>query len=81
MNVPVVGSSGFFSSYIAAIKFIANGKKLVEEGYEKYKGGVFQAAERNHWHLFVTSPKLIDELRKLPDGYLSADIAADEVSS
>lgn len=67
------------TSYIAAIKFIGTGRSLVEEGYKKYKGGVFQAAERNHWHVLVTTPQQIDELRKLPDDALDADVAADEV--
>jgi hypothetical protein len=78
VDVPIVGCSGFFSSYSAAIKFIGNGKGLVEEGYEKHKGKLFQVAERNHWHVLVTSPKMVDELRKLPDGVLNSDIAADE---
>jgi hypothetical protein len=80
VDVPVVGGSGFFGSYIAAIKFISTGKGLIEEGYEKHKGKLFQVAERNHWHVLVTDPKMVDELRKLPDGILNADIAADEVA-
>jgi hypothetical protein len=80
VDVPIVGSSGFFDSYIAGIKFVTGGRKLVEEGYEKYKGSMFQVADRNHWHVFVTTPEQIDELRKLPDGVLTADILAEEVS-
>jgi hypothetical protein len=79
VDVPVVGASGFLSSYVAAVKFISTGRGLVEDGYAKYKGKVFQAAERNHWHVFFTSSKSVDELRKFPDEVLSADIAADEV--
>jgi hypothetical protein len=80
VDVPVVGSSGFLSSYIAGIKFISTGKTLLEEGYAKYRGKMFQIADRNHWHVLVTTPNQVDELRKLPEGTLNDDIAAEEVS-
>jgi hypothetical protein len=79
VDVPVIGGSGFFGSYIAAIKFIKTGKALVEEGYEKHKGKMFQMADRNHWRVLVTTPRQIDELRKLPEGVLDADIVFEEV--
>jgi hypothetical protein len=44
-----------------------------------HKGKMFQIADRNHWRVLVTTPKQIDELRKLPDGVLDADIVPEEV--
>lgn len=81
MDVPVVGGSGIIGSYIAGLKFISTGRDLIQEGYDKHKPKAFQVAERNHWHIIVTSPEAVDELRKLPEDVLSADIAADEVDT
>ncbi|THG96485.1 hypothetical protein EW026_g5347 [Hermanssonia centrifuga] len=51
---------------------------LIREGYQKHKGGIFKIPEFTCWHLIVTGPKLIDELRKAPDSQFSFEDAVRE---
>ncbi|KIP04651.1 hypothetical protein PHLGIDRAFT_109308 [Phlebiopsis gigantea 11061_1 CR5-6] len=44
---------------------------MLEEGYVKYGGKPYKIATARYWQYMVTSPKLIDELRRAPDGALS----------
>ncbi|ESK87975.1 cytochrome p450 [Moniliophthora roreri MCA 2997] len=69
--IPTVGSSGFISSWITAIKYFRHAQSLVQQGYEKYQGRVFKIPLLEHWQIVVTTPKLLDELRKAPDDVLS----------
>ncbi|ESK84204.1 cytochrome p450 [Moniliophthora roreri MCA 2997] len=77
-NIPSVGGDGFVSSYITASRFFGHARELISEGYEKYQGRVFKIPRLTGWDIIVTSPQLIDELRKAPDEYLSFDEAMNE---
>lgn len=41
----------------------------------QYRGGAFRIANHNRWHIVVTGPQLIEELKKAPDDVLSFDEA------
>ena len=45
----------------------------------KYKGRAFKIPELFRWHVIVTGPKLIEDLRKAQDDVLSFDEAVIEV--
>ncbi|KAH9942848.1 cytochrome P450 [Amylocystis lapponica] len=51
---------------------------MLEEGLEKHRDSVFKVAMPDRWMVVVNGPKLIDELRKLPDNQVSLTEASDE---
>ncbi|KAI3614209.1 cytochrome p450 [Moniliophthora roreri] len=77
-NIPPVGGDGYFSSYVTAFRFFGHAKELVLEGYEKYQGRVFKIPRLTKWIVVVTSPQLVDELRKAPDECLSFEEAVND---
>lgn len=47
---------------------------------DKYRDGIFKIPYLNSWHIVVSGPKLIDELRQAKDDELSFAEAVAEVS-
>lgn len=45
----------------------------------QHKNGVFKVPEIERWHVIVTKPELVEEVRKAPDDALSFEYAVDEV--
>lgn len=45
----------------------------------QYKGGMFKIAQLDRWLVIVTSPELIEELRKLPEDAVNFMQAAADV--
>ncbi|KAI0070826.1 cytochrome P450 [Panus rudis PR-1116 ss-1] len=77
-HIPSVTTTAPILSTIAGIRFITKGSQMIQEGYNKYKGGAFKVPRIFSWHVIVTGPKMVDELRKAPDDYLSFDEATAE---
>ncbi|OBZ73049.1 Ent-kaurene oxidase [Grifola frondosa] len=48
---------------------------MIREGYNKHKGSAFKIADLNGWHVIVSGPSLIEELRKARDDQLSLEEA------
>ncbi|TFK36367.1 cytochrome P450 [Crucibulum laeve] len=53
---------------------------MIEEGYEKHKGGAFRLPGLTQWIVVFNSPKLVEELRKAPDDLMSFTMATEEVT-
>nr|BAL05092.1 cytochrome P450 [Phanerodontia chrysosporium] len=71
-HIPSPGPTGPISSWYAAYKYIwGDAPQIIEEGYRKYKGRIFRIADLNRWTVVVTSPSLVEELRKAPEDVLS----------
>ncbi|KAG2085392.1 cytochrome P450 [Suillus discolor] len=73
--IPAVGPSGAISSWLGVVRFINNAPAMVQEGYEKHKGGIFRVPLFDKWVVVLTGPRLIEELRKVPEDELSFDHA------
>ncbi|KAG0704373.1 cytochrome P450 [Suillus ampliporus] len=73
--IPALGPSGALSSWFGAVRFISDAPAMVQEGYQKYKGGMFRVPLIDRWVVVVTGPRLVEELRKVPDDELSFDHA------
>ncbi|KAI0336591.1 cytochrome P450 [Cubamyces sp. BRFM 1775] len=70
--VPTVGSSSLpVLSYFAGLRFMQNGRSLLQEGYKKYYGSVFKVALADQWLFVVSGPSLIEEIRSWRDDELS----------
>ncbi|KIM67603.1 hypothetical protein SCLCIDRAFT_1111427 [Scleroderma citrinum Foug A] len=77
--IPSVGPSGHLSSYYGAARFILHAKAMIQEGYDQYKDGFFKVPMMNRWVVVITGPRLLEELRKIPDERLSFDHAIRDV--
>ncbi|KAI0050551.1 cytochrome P450 [Auriscalpium vulgare] len=75
LAIPTVGYSAPLLSYISAIRYLFRSKEILDEGYAKYKPGVFKIPMLNHWEVIATGPQLIEDMRKAPDNVLSFDAA------
>lgn len=70
-SVPALGPTAPLLSYWGAIRFFLDAQGMLQEGQLKYGGRPFRIATRRYWQYIVSSPKLIDELRRAPDDELS----------
>ncbi|KAK7688640.1 hypothetical protein QCA50_008178 [Cerrena zonata] len=77
-DIPTVGPTLPLFSYLGTYRFIRDNKAMIQEGYQKFKGGVFKVAMLNHWLVVISGSKLIDEVRKLPEDQASLSHALDE---
>ncbi|KAL0949829.1 hypothetical protein HGRIS_009864 [Hohenbuehelia grisea] len=77
-HIPAVGHSGRFTSFLSALKFLADAKGVLLEGVEKYKGAPFKVAFLNKWMVIVSDQKMIDEIRQGREEELSFHAATDE---
>ncbi|KAF8637704.1 hypothetical protein AX16_010779 [Volvariella volvacea WC 439] len=73
--VPTVGFSGGLTSYITAFQSVFKLKVMVQDALTKYNGATFRVPTFQGWMVVVTTPQLIDELRKAPDDALSFEEA------
>ncbi|CAL1702454.1 unnamed protein product [Somion occarium] len=81
-SVPTIGPSAPILSYIGAFRFVHHAVEMLNEGYQKYKGGMFKIAQLDRWLVIVTSPELIEELRKLPEDAVNfMQAAADTIET
>ncbi|KAG2154646.1 cytochrome P450 [Suillus clintonianus] len=73
--IPAIGPSGALTSWLGAFRFIKHAPAMVQEGYQKHKGGMFRVPLIDRWVVVLTGPRLIEELRKVPEDELSFDHA------
>ncbi|KAK7007969.1 cytochrome P450 [Favolaschia claudopus] len=70
-NIPIVGSSGFLSSYRDALKFMHHAAELTQRGYDQYPNGIFRIARLFRWEYVVTGPRLIKDIAGAPEHVIS----------
>ncbi|RPD62663.1 cytochrome P450 [Lentinus tigrinus ALCF2SS1-7] len=71
-KIPTVGGpSAPILSYWSAFNFLRKPRALLSEGYERYYGSAFKVALFDQWHVVVSGPKMVDDVRKRPDDELS----------
>ncbi|KAN0118523.1 Cytochrome P450 [Russula decolorans] len=69
--IPTVGFSDPILSYLSAVKFTFHGVRMLKEGYEKTRPGLFKIAGFRGWMVLATGPELIDDIKRAPDHILS----------
>ncbi|KAI0538638.1 cytochrome P450 [Xylaria digitata] len=58
--------------------YITSARKLYNDGYQKFKDGIFRITTPRNTTVVVLSPIYLPELKKLPDDIVSMDAAVDE---
>ncbi|KAF8491193.1 cytochrome P450 [Russula emetica] len=71
--IPTVGFSDPILSYFSAFRFIFDATRMLKEGYEKTRPGLFKIANSRRWLVLVSGSELIDSVRKAPDDVLSTE--------
>ncbi|KAJ7333990.1 cytochrome P450 [Mycena albidolilacea] len=79
-EIPIVGSSGFLSSYLDAFTYLLKAPEFIQRGYELYPNGIFRVAQLYHWEYIVCGPKLVKEVGNTPESVLSFYAGVDEMT-
>ncbi|KAF8488648.1 cytochrome P450 [Russula emetica] len=69
--IPTAGFSDPILSYFSAAQFTFDGIRMLKEGYEKTRPGLFKIASFRRWIVLATGPQLIDDIRRAPGDVLS----------
>ncbi|TFK26821.1 cytochrome P450 [Coprinopsis marcescibilis] len=75
LAIPTIGSDSFFLAYISAWKFVFSGRKMIQEGYDKYPNGIYKVPcleVSSRWMIIVSSLKLVQDIKDAPGDVLSA---------
>ncbi|KAI0277140.1 cytochrome P450 [Russula aff. rugulosa BPL654] len=77
--IPTIGFSDHILSYFSALQFCFDGFRMLREGYEKTKPGLFKIANFRRWMVLATGSQLIDDIRKAPSDVLSISEPGKEI--
>ncbi|KAJ7445896.1 cytochrome P450 [Mycena latifolia] len=75
----IAGSKGGISSYITAFKMLLHAMDVVQEGYNKYRNGVFRVPTFFRWVYIANGPQRLAELATAPEDVLSFNEGAADV--
>ncbi|KAE8329207.1 cytochrome P450 [Aspergillus sergii] len=73
VHVPVVGGHGIIGSWIAAFRWTARARSLVDEGYQKHSDFAFQVSTPTRWEVFICNDEMVREYRNFTDERFSAN--------
>ncbi|KAG5651324.1 hypothetical protein H0H81_009077 [Sphagnurus paluster] len=77
-HIPAVGYQSHLLSYISAFQFLSNAQKMVQQGYDQHRNGIFKVPYLDRWRVVVTGKDAIEMVRKMPEDILSFREAVDE---
>jgi cytochrome P450 len=69
-HIPIIAPKtplSLLSYYLGAAKFAGSSYPIFEEGYTRFKNGVFRIPSFYGWWVVVSGPQLTEELRTLPE--------------
>ncbi|KAI6039195.1 cytochrome P450 [Pisolithus marmoratus] len=76
-HIPVVGPSSLLASYWFSKGFEVDLARLAQEGFDKYKSGVFRVANLTHWVVYFHSSHL-EQVARASEAEFSAFHASDK---
>ncbi|KAH9975527.1 cytochrome P450 [Lactifluus volemus] len=68
--IPTVGYSDPVLSFISATRYIFDGHRMLKDGYEKTRPGLFKIASFRKWIILAAGPELAEDIKKAPDNVL-----------
>ncbi|KAI6150268.1 cytochrome P450, partial [Pisolithus tinctorius] len=77
-HIPVVGYSSLLASYWFGKGLEVDHDRFVQEGYDKYKSGVFKVANLTHW-IVCLRRNHVEFVARAPEDLLSAGQAAENL--
>nr|BAK09398.1 cytochrome P450 [Postia placenta] len=77
--IPTVGGPSLPLLRLAgSVRFLFKSAQVLQEGYDKFKGKAFKHSEYFGWHVYVSGPRLTEELRRAPEDQLSCSEAIND---
>ncbi|KAI6115160.1 cytochrome P450 [Pisolithus croceorrhizus] len=76
-HIPSVGYSSWPLSYVSSFKYVNNAARILQEGYDKYKGTPFKVPTLNRW-VVVVGRQHLEDVKKSTDDELSLVQAAND---
>ncbi|KAJ6542513.1 cytochrome P450 [Mycena vulgaris] len=67
----IVGSEGLVSSYMAALHFMRHATDVIQQGYDRYPGGIFRTPTFFRWDYVANGSQRIKEIASAPESVLS----------
>ncbi|KAJ7607500.1 cytochrome P450 [Roridomyces roridus] len=67
----IIGQEGVLASWMATYKYFCSPAEVVQEGYRKYRDGVFRVPRLFTWDYAVTGAKRVAEVGAAPENVLS----------
>ncbi|KAF8467566.1 cytochrome P450 [Russula ochroleuca] len=77
--IPTVGFSDPILSYFSTLRFFFDGVRMLKEGYQKSRPGLFKMALFRRWVVLAARSELIEDVRKAPEDVLSLNELTDEL--
>ncbi|KIM38724.1 hypothetical protein M413DRAFT_447671 [Hebeloma cylindrosporum] len=77
-HIPSTESNVPLFSYLGALKFLLDSRKVVNAGLKKWPNTMFKIPDLLEWVVVTPEPSVIDEIRKAPENSLSSADAFDE---
>ncbi|KAH8828952.1 cytochrome P450 [Flagelloscypha sp. PMI_526] len=78
IDIPTVGSSGFFSTYWGIFDHLKNANGLLEQGYHRYPDSVFKIYTSLGWQLYAGGHARLADAKKAADDELSAQFGIND---
>lgn len=77
----ITGSNGIVSSYLAALHILSHANAVIQDGYVKYREGVFRIPMLFRWEYVASGARHILEIAAAPEHILSFQAGVAEVRS
>ncbi|KAI0305190.1 cytochrome P450 [Multifurca ochricompacta] len=77
--IPTIGFSDPILSYLSVARFYLDGSRMINEGYEKVKPGLFKIPVFRRWIVLPAGAELIEDVKRAPDDVLCLRAAATEL--
>ncbi|KAF7354785.1 hypothetical protein MSAN_01392700 [Mycena sanguinolenta] len=74
-----VGTKGFFSYYLAALHLLWNGGDVIQQGYTKYRDGLFRIPKLHRWDYVANGKQRIAEVASAPEEILSFNYGVEDI--
>ncbi|KAI0059476.1 hypothetical protein BV25DRAFT_1840322 [Artomyces pyxidatus] len=73
--IPTIGYSAPVLACFSSLKFFVQARQILQEGYNKYKPGVFKIPMLDTWTVVAVGHQFVDDILKAPESVLSFDEA------
>ncbi|KAH8828869.1 cytochrome P450 [Flagelloscypha sp. PMI_526] len=70
-DIPTVGPSGFFTTFLAMKRYLMSPEEFLEEGYRKFPNMAFKLYTQNGWLVVVSGDERLSDMRKVGSDVLS----------
>ncbi|KAH8828897.1 cytochrome P450 [Flagelloscypha sp. PMI_526] len=78
-DIPTVGPSGFFTTFLAIKRYLKSPEEFLEEGYRKFPNVAFKLYTMDGWIVVASGTDRLADLRKAGDDVLSFEHSMEDL--